>query len=180
MTRTHRALNRLMLVLVALALFAVAALAALPLIPSSARPVSGRQITDAVGTTVGLVSIVVVALVLVVVAIMWIVTRGRGRVRDVIGSGDLAVDDRVIEGLLRDGLAEQSAVLGVHAHAYRHRRPVLYARIEVRRSADLPLLLDDIDRATDRAAERLGARPPLVVHLTSGLVARASRTRIAR
>ncbi|MGN6325558.1 hypothetical protein [Pseudolysinimonas sp.] len=180
MTRTHRLWNRLVLVLIGLALLAVAGIAALPLLPSGARPVTAAALGAVVGSTVGLVAIVAAAVVLVVLAILWIVTRGRGRIRDVVGQGDLAVDDRVVAGLLRDALADRPAVLGVHAQAYRQRRPVVYARIAVRRSADLPPLLADVDRAAATAAERLGARPPLVVHLTSGLVARASGTRIAR
>jgi len=86
----------------------------------------------------------------------------------------------VLEDLLRDRLALRSSVLGVHTRGYRQRRPVVYARLVVRRSTDLVALLADIDVAGTEAADALGVRPPLVVHLTSGPVARARRARIAR
>lgn len=180
MTRSHRLLNRLLLVLVAVVLFGLAVIAALPLLRLERLPIPRVGAAAALAGTPGRIAIVAVAVVLVVVAIAWIATGGRGRARDVIGHGDLAVDDRVVEGLLRSALSAQSAVVGVHAHGYRQRRRTVYARLDIRRSADLPRLLDDIDHAATEVADQLGTRPPLVVHLTSGLVARATGTRIAR
>jgi hypothetical protein len=178
-TRSNRALNRIILLVLGLVALIVAAALALPMLPSGSVPRSVRDATSPDGLTrlapaVTLEWIAaVVALVIIVVAVAWMATRGRGRTRVAI-DGELGVDSRVADELIRDALSREPDVIASSVVAFRvRRRPVLRINVEARRGADLRRLTDAVHTAVEGLDVALGSdtahRLPVVVQVTSGL-----------
>lgn len=176
MTRSNRIANRLILLLIGFVALGVAAALALPYVPKS---VLAYRLPELSLTATGDWIVAVVALVIVVLSVAWIVTRGRGRTRTAI-DGELSMDARVVDDLLTDALSDEPDVVAVSAAAYRVRgRTVLRVRVDARRGADLRRLTDAVHRSIDQLDEAIGAdqeqRLPVFTHITSGLRASLSR-----
>jgi hypothetical protein len=185
MTRSNRMLNRVILLLLGLIALVVAAALAVPLLPPGSVPQVILDVTRpatllrlAPATTLEWIAAAIAAIA-IVLAIAWIVTRGRGRPRTAI-DGDLGVDTRVVDELLKDALADEPDVVAGGATGYLVRgRPVLRVHVEARRGADLRRLTDAVHAAVTDLDTALGTeaadRLPVVVHVTSGLRASLAR-----
>lgn len=176
MTRSNRMLNRVILLVLGLIALGAAGALALPLLTESV--VSFRL--PAIRPTATLDGIIAAAAVVVIVlSVAWIVTRGRGRTRVAL-DGELSVDARVADELIREELSHEPDVISASAGAFRVRgAAVLRVRVEARRSADLRRLTDAVRSAVDQLDLALGtppdARLPVVVHVSSGFRASLSR-----
>lgn len=168
MTRSNRSLNRFFIALIGLALIAVGIVVAgpslPPVLPDLAIPAL-PELTDPL-----LIGVAVGAAALVLLALIWVVTRGRGE-RKIAYSGDgVSVDRHVVEALVRDALSSQSDVVRVAAHAYRIRGSVaLKLRVDVRKGAALAELASVLRRRIAELDTVLGVQAPVLVHLTSGV-----------
>ena len=168
MTRSNRLLNRLFIALVGLVLIAAALVVVAPalpeLLPQAAIPVV-PELTDAI-----LLGIAVAAAVIVLLALIWVLTRGRGEQKTAYSGDGVSVDRHVVEALLRDSLAAQPDVVRVAAHAYRIRGSVaLKLRVDVRKGAALAELASVLRRRIADLDTVLGVQAPVLVHLTSGV-----------
>lgn len=179
MTRSNRLLNRTVLVITGLLALAVGAVVALPAIPDGwlaavgvdrsavrLRELAGSELWLGAGG----------AALVVVLALVWMLTRGRGRTSTPVVVDGTELDIRVVEQLLRQATDGAPDLVGVHATAYRVRRtPVVRVRLDVRRGADLPRLLETFDRAVTRLDRTLGVQLPLLAHITTGVRSALSR-----
>ncbi|MBI5160178.1 MAG: hypothetical protein HY996_01985 [Micrococcales bacterium] len=167
MTRSNRTLNRMLLALVGVFFLGLAAVLAWPWAAESlpVLPPAPRLALDSVAlwVTSG------VALAIVVLALTWILSRGRGGTRTALTVGDVSVATAAVEHTVRDELADVPSVLAVAAGAHRLRgRTALEVTISTRRSADLPALLERVRSAVRALDTALGAEVPLVVRITTG------------
>lgn len=176
MTRSNRTLNRILLALVGLGLLAAAAVLIVGLLPAAGiEPGVEIAIPRAIEAPV-LWTVAVGAAVLALLALAWILTRGRGGTRTAVTRGDLAIDVHVVEELLRDALSSDPDVVAVSASGHRLRgSTAVRLRIDARRGADLVRLRDRLRRAVDDLDGALGTRIPLLVHITTGLRVRLAR-----
>lgn len=183
MTNSNRGINRILLALVGIALLAVAAWVILPsVIPSTSIGVVeiGALPDEAVFTTTLLWIIAAIAAVLIVLCVAFILTRGRGRIGQLVDdrgdAGAVAIDARVVADLVSHALSHDLDVVSVHATAYRVRRaPALALRVTARRGADLPRLLDSVSTVVDQLDHVLERKIPVLLHVTSGVRASLAR-----
>lgn len=189
MTSTNRFINRLLLLIVGVAALLAAALLAAPLIPALEAPLRAaldsplaQQWTTALATVqTGAPWVILGAMVvLIVLCVAWIATRGRGRIADAFSADGLAIDDTVVAGALRRHLADDPDVLAVAAQAFRRTGGAVLVRVETRSRADLPALLDDLRAAVASADLTIGTAVPLVIHLTTGVRTLASGSRTTK
>ena len=187
MTSSNRVINRVILAL--LGLVAVAAslsLAALSVDPAALgltglglagveRGVSGAleaaraAIAGIQLTPTVLWSIVAACALLIALALVWILTRGRGRTSTPVAVDGVELDIRVVQQVLQHELRAAPDVVGVHAASYRDRRtPVVRVRIDVRRGADLVRLMAAVDDAIARLDRTLGTDLGILVHVATG------------
>ncbi|MDO8382124.1 MAG: hypothetical protein Q7T17_04015 [Microbacterium sp.] len=181
MTRTNRLANRIILAVIGLIALALAAVVALPFAPMLGFTIPwedlGLAVPDAtlppvVWTVAG------AAFVVVLFAITWIVTRGRGRTSTALSIEGATIDASVVQSVLRERLANAPDVVVVSASAHRRRGgPVVLVRVQARPGPDLAALQTAIRGAIDRLDEVIGTRIPLVVHLTSGVRSSIARPR---
>ena len=168
MTRSNRPLNRLGLAIVGLLFIAVAAwigaratsFVALPDIPA----------LDA--TTLWIIAGISVAAI--ALAIVWIVTRGRGRARTLLTAtdddGHGSIEARVAADLISDDLARVTDIVDVTARAFRVRgQTVLELVVTTRRAADVRLVIDSVGRAVAALDDVLATRIPVLLHVASGV-----------
>ncbi len=176
MTSSNRILNRMLLLLVGLGFIAVAGVVAWP-------QVTGAPLPLAVGAADPLVSwgIIAAALVVLVIAVSWIATRGRGRTRYAVAADDTRIDAAALADVLRDALADAPDVAGVKVAGYTVRRTrMLGVTVLTRRHPDLPALMDDVRGAVARMDAVVGTPLPTVVHVTTGIRTALSRERATR
>lgn len=177
MTRSNRGLNRVILALVGLVFIAIAAWVvnrAYPVIEVPALPVP-----DATASWI----IAASALVVVLLSLAWIATRGRGRTHAVLtatdGTGTVSIDARVAADLIAQDLAALADVVSVSSSAFlttgRKRSGIaLELRVVARRHADLRHLVDTVTRSVESFDEALETRIPVLLHVATGV--RASFT----
>ena len=174
MTRTNRFANRVILALIGLLALVAAAAVALPYAQSlgiSTVGVSSWGITlpDA-SQPVVLWSVAGTALVIVLFALAWILTRGRGRTATALSVAGATVDASAVQSVLRNRLAGSPDVVVVSASAHERRGgPVVLVRVQARPGPDLGALRSAVRDAIDHLDRVLGTPVPLVVHLTSGV-----------
>lgn len=173
MTRTNRLANRVILALIGLVALGLGALVALPFASGLGIAVPweslGVTLPDATQPLV-LWSIAGACLVVVLFAIAWILTRGRGRTSTALSLDGATIDASVVQSVLRERLANAPDVVVVSASAHERRRgPVVLVRVQARPGPDLGALQTAVRGAIGRLDEVIGARIPLVVHLTSGV-----------
>jgi hypothetical protein len=170
MTRSNRLANRLVLALLGLIALAVAAVLALPLAPAWGLDI-GIALT-APDTTVPAVlwAVVGAAVIVVLAALAWIVTRGRGRTSAALRTDGVEIDTAAVQSVLRRALGASPDIAAVSASAHRHAgEPVVLVRVQASRGPDLPALTTAVRAALQRLDEVLGTSLPVVVHLTSGM-----------
>jgi hypothetical protein len=120
--------------------------------------------------------------VIVVLALLWMFTRGRGRTSDLLSvtddHGSITVDTRVAADLVADALSDNRDIVSVGSGAYRMRgQEVLSLRVVARKGADLPTLIDSVGWAIDELDGVLERRVPVLLQVVSGLAVREVRTR---
>jgi hypothetical protein len=183
MTRSNRALNRIFLALVGLVALAVAVILAAPTIETAIPAM--RIPHPQAPTLAGLWIVAGIALLVVVVSVSWIVTRGRGRISTILAmrsnDGTLTVDSRLVSDLVGDALGANPDVVSVGAGAFRVRgSSVLSIRVVARRGSDLAALVTSAERSIADLDEVLQQRIPVLLQVASGLradLARDTRTR---
>jgi len=169
MTRSNRIVNRLILLVLGLVLIAAAAYVAggralgLPRIPN-----------PSVGV---LWAIVGGAVVVIVLSLVWILSRGRGRIRHLIedesSDGSLTIDAHLVADLVGDALADQPDVTAVSSTGFRMRgRSVLSLRVTVRRGADLARVIRAVDTAVAQLDGVLEQQLPILLQVTGAVRAR--------
>jgi hypothetical protein len=172
MTRSNRVVNRALLILVGL----VATLFGLALV----APTLGMQLPEiAAPTTPFLWWVAGGCLAVVILSLLWIVSRGRGRIPTIIqqsdASGSTTVDVRVTADLISEALADSPDILSVGAGAYRMRGSrVLSLRVDVRRGADLARVVGRVGTTIEALDGALETRIPVLLQVVSGV--RASFT----
>lgn len=181
MTRTNRIANRIVLAAIGLVALALAAAVALPFASALGFTVPwedlGFAVPDATGAPV-LWALAGAALLVVLFAIAWIVTRGRGHTSTALSVEGATIDASVVQSILRERLTSAPDVVVVSASAHRRRGgPVVLVRVQARPGPDLAALQKAVRDAIDRLDEVIGARIPLVVHLTSGVRSSIARPR---
>jgi hypothetical protein len=185
MSRSNRTLNRVLLVLVAALWLGLAAAVALVAWPDRLGELAG-----AVGLTVdvpqlsvpttplALQIVVAAAAVLVVLALVWTLTRGRGGTPTAYREEAAEVSIGAVRDIVRDRLEHHPDVLGLRIDASRLRGgTILLVKAEVRRAADLARLRRDLDAALADLDEILGAELPILIHLTDGIRSRLQADR---
>ena len=175
MRRSNRTLNRIVLLVCALGILAGAALIAWPaLAPTWAALPAVPRFDDPTPPTLWWIA--GGCAVLIVLALLWILSRGRGGTPTAYREDRTALDVRVVRDLLAQGLERQPAVVGVDAGAHRLRgRTAISIRVRARRGADLPALVTRVREAVDDVDRAIGSRLPLVVRITTSGVARERR-----
>ncbi|WP_438352338.1 hypothetical protein [Microbacterium sp. CJ88] len=185
MTSTNRTLNRVILLLLGVVALAGGAALALPLLPAVTAWIGIPLLAwipplpDLTDPTVlwilaaGLVAVLVLA-------VAWIATRGRGRTSRAIDADGIVVDDTALAGILRAELDASPDVLSVAAQGYRRAGGAVLVNVQTRSRANLLVLLTQLRAAVATADTTLGADVPLVIHVTTGLRTAMSTSRVAR
>jgi hypothetical protein len=178
MTRTNRFANRVILAMIGLLVLGAAAALALPYAATLGVTPFGDAEADApFGITlpdasrpVVLWTIAGASVLIVAFAVVWILTRGRGRTGTALSIEGATVDASAVQSVLRSSLAGAPDVVVVSVSAHRRRGgPVVLVRVQVRPGPDLRALRSAVHDAIDRLDQVIGIPLPLVVHLTSGV-----------
>lgn len=192
MNDTNRALNRVLLAIVALAALTVSAaavlLVAVPTAPALwaaiARQVvrtSDRAFGASLGPGVGLSAAALIALgvavVFVLLLVAFIVRQGRGATSTVVtvgtDAGSAEIDVAVPAALLADRLSAVPGVAAANVSAYRVRTtPAVKVTVRCRRGASPRLIADALDEAVGRLHGALGVPLPVFAQLVGGFRAR--------
>jgi hypothetical protein len=179
MTASNRVLNRVILVVVGLALIAAGVIA----LAATVHLVSLPRLSDAqsaLTSSAMLWSIAGGAAIVVIASLAWIVTRGRGHTNRLISSrkadGSVQFDRRYIEDALSARLSAQRDVSAVSVAAFRHRTELL-ARltITVRRGSDIAPIVTAARLSIASLDEELGTTVPIIVHLVPARLRVAGR-----
>ncbi|MCW2287091.1 hypothetical protein EDF60_1741 [Leucobacter luti] len=188
MNSTNRIVNRVLLLVVGLALAAVGALAVLvsagperlsTILPGtpewvhSARTMladwaAGNADTE-LGSTAALIA-VGAAVIVVIVLVVFIATRGGGRTATVMRAtsetGVTTVDRSVADAVIAGTLRERPDVLAASTSSYRvQRQPAIKLTVTMRQGAQLPRVLNAVEDAVREWDALTGAELPVVVHL---------------
>jgi hypothetical protein len=191
-TRSNRILNRVFVGLVGILLMCAAVL----LVAKSVRRVlpgflawpgfslraSGSLTVGELGTTAA------IAIVVVVLCLFWVFTRGRGRISQLIVvdstdtggpadglAGSVTIDARVAADLVSDALRSEPDVISVAAAGYRVRgASVLSLRVSARRGADLESVLSLTESAVMGIDAIFERELPVLLQVVSGLRANLS------
>jgi len=170
MTRSNRILNRALILLVGV----VAIAAGLALELPTFSPRLGLQTPKLAVPSDDVLWIVFAACVAVVVlSLLWMFTRGRGRTSELLVLGDpngsITVDARVAGDLIADGLADHRDIASVGSGSYRMRgQRVLSLRVVIRPSADLPGVIRDVAQKIDELDVVLERRFPVLLQVVAG------------
>ena len=179
MTRSNRFLNRILLALLGLTLLTAAAYIA-------NREYAVIEVAEIPTPTItGLWVAAAVALVVVVLALLWIFSRGGGRTRTVIRreseEGAASIETRVVSDLVAEDLDRLPDVLDVKAAAFTVRgTTALELRVTTRSGADLRIVVDSVERAVARLDDVLETRIPVLLHVASGVRAGFARQQRVR
>lgn len=186
MSATNRVANRIMLAflgLVALAAGAWMLLRAFPQgLPALGLPPVALPAVPELTAMVLWVIVAGAALVLIV-AIVWIATRGGGRLGKVVSdaadtelAGGLEIETGVANDVIALSLSRCPDILSSSVTAYRvHRAPALLVTVSARAGADLERLRDDVAAAVQQLDVLLERRIPVLLHVTSGVRASFAR-----
>jgi hypothetical protein len=176
MTRSNRILNRLWIALVGLVAIATGVVLAAP------RFIGKGNLDIATPTTETLWIALAACVVIIVLALVWILSRGRGRASEVIelkdDAGSITIDARVAADLIADALHDNRDIVSVGSGSYRMRGSrVLSLRVVARKGANLPALIGAVGGAVDELDVVLERRIPVLLQVVSGLSVREIRTR---
>jgi hypothetical protein len=174
-TRSNRIGNRIIIALLGLVLLAAAAWVGNRAMPVIDLPAIPAPTTNALWITAA------IALVVVVLSLLWIFTRGRGHTRTVVtvsdDSGTASVDARVAADFITEDVSRIVDVVSVASRAYRtdKKTVALELRVTTRRSADVRLVVDAVKRAVIELDDVLETRIPVLLHVATGVRASFAR-----
>jgi len=179
MTNSNRALNRLIIALIALALIVIAAW--------MLNRVTGLVAIDALGEPdkTALWIAAGASLALLVASISWIATRGRGHTRTLLAANDEegtgTIEARVAADLISEDLSRVPDIVDVSARAFLVRgQATLELTVTTRRAADVRLVVDSVGRAVSALDRTLDSRIPVLLHVASGVRANLAREQRVR
>lgn len=166
--------NRAALTVLGLVGLAVAVVAAWPLTGGAPWALAdGIRNTAASAGLAPVVAAWIVAAVLAIVvllALVWVARRGRGRTRHAVEQLGLHITTGVVEDLVRDALRGAPDIVGVHASTHRRRgERVLLLRLQLRPRADVVQAAADVRAALADLDRAMGEALPVVAHLTTGV-----------
>ena len=182
MTRSNRLLNRVILALVSLILIGAAAWVANRAYPiveiAGIEAPSGRNLWVVAGA----------ALVVVILALAWILTRGRGRTTSIVTAADergsVSIDARLASDLIGHDLAALADVVSVSSTAFRtgarSAPTALELRVVTRRSADLHTVVNTVTKSVEQFDTALETRLPVLLHVATGVRASFAREQRVR
>ncbi|MGN8049059.1 hypothetical protein ACTJKO_05170 [Curtobacterium sp. 22159] len=187
MTKSNRTLNRVILFvlgLVAVAVGLVVGAGVLPAVREALRPYADVPRTLEVPAS-SLWIVAGVCAVVVVLALVWACTRGRGgtavALRQHTGADTVTVNVALVRDVVEHELTGVRDVVGSRVDTYLVRRQrAARIRVAVRRGGDAVTVLAAIDRAVAALDRTLGRQVPVLVHLTGGTrsaLAKATRVR---
>ncbi len=179
MTRSNRVGNRLIILLVGLVSIGVGVALELPRFGSTLSLAAPTAITLASST---LWIALAVCVGVIVLSVIWIVTRGRGRTAHLVAvtdtTGSTTIDARVVADLLSDALTGNRAVASIGSGAWRMRRQtVLSIRLVARKGAHVPDLIRSVGTAVEELDVVLERRIPILLQIVSEPGVRTVRTR---
>jgi hypothetical protein len=165
MTSSNRLLNRILLLIVGLGMLAAAAWLGVPLVTGRAWGITLPPLTG----TPALAIIAGASVVAILLALVWIFTRGRGRRRAAVQTPLLQLDASALTSLVSARLSESPDVVAADASAFRLRgQHVVRLRVQARKGADVEALTGQVRRVIADVDAVLGTELPVVAHLTSG------------
>jgi hypothetical protein len=177
MTRSNRTLNRVLLALTGLLALAVGLALVAPALAGVAAlrdPVTAvREAVRGAGVALAEPSTAALAggagLLVAVLAIVWIATRGRGGTAIADAEADVEITIGAVRHVLAAGLRPVPAVIAVRADAHRLRgRTVVTVTLSTRRRADLTQILARTREALVALDRAMGVNLPVVVRIRSG------------
>ncbi|MDN4648229.1 hypothetical protein [Curtobacterium sp. PsM8] len=175
MTSSNRTLNRIILFvlgLVAVVVGLAMGAGVLPAVRDALKPyLTFPDRVEVPATSLWIVA--AVCLVVVVLALVWVFTRGRGgtavAVREAQGDDEVTVNVALVRDVIDHELAGVHDVVSSKVDMYmvrKHRAARL--RVAVRRGGDAVTVLDAVDSAIATLDRTLGREVPVLVHLTGG------------
>jgi hypothetical protein len=179
MTRSNRVLNRILILLVGVVAIVTGLAVALPAfavnlgvsVPKFTAPHSD-QLWISLGA----------CLVIIVLSLIWIFTRGRGRTSVLLArtddQGSITIDVHVAADLVAEALSDNRDVASVGSGAYLMRNErVLSLRLVTKRGADLPALISAVNEVIGEFDSLIESRIPVLLQVVSELGSRTIRTR---
>lgn len=186
MTKSNRTLNRIILFvlgLVAIVVGLAVGAGVLPAVRDALRPyVTFPRSVDVPASSLWIVA--GVCAVVIVLAFLWVFTRGGGgtavAVRERSGEDAVTVNVALVRDVVEHELQGVRDVVGSRVDTYLVRRQrAARIRVAVRRGGDAVTVLDAVDRAVAVLDRTLGRQVPVLVHLTGGTrSALAKQTRV--
>jgi hypothetical protein len=175
MTRSNRILNRVILFVLGIVAFVAAVVAGAGVLPV-VRDQLDRWITlprTLPLDTTTLWAVAVGCAVVLVLAVLWIGTRGRGgtsiAVREEHEGDQVTVNVGLVRDVVEHELEGVHDIVGTRVDLYRVRSErAARIRVAVRRGGDAVTVLGAVDRALGTLDRVLGREVPAVVHLTGG------------
>lgn len=174
MTRSNRIGNRIIIALLGLVLLTSAAWVGNRAMPVIDLPAIPAPTETALWIAAG------IALVIVVLALLWVFSRGRGHTRSLVtvsdDSGTASVDARVAADFITEDVSRVVDVVSVSSSAYRTRGGIaLELRVTTRRSADVRIVVDAVKKAVIELDDVLETRIPVLLHVATGVRASFAR-----
>lgn len=177
-----RVVNRVVLALLALALFAVATVASWPLWSGELLPLLRQvsELAESYGVPLRAVAwIIAVGLAIaVILALAIILTRPPRRIHTAVEEDGVTIDASVVEGVFAAALGDHGDVISTSSStALRRGRRTVGLRVQLRPRADLASVLTRVESALEATDRRLGVRLSLTVQLTGGIRSTFARDR---
>lgn len=175
MTKSNRTVNRIILFvlgLVAVVVGLTVGAGVLPAVQDAIKPVIDLPTkVDVPASSLWIVA--AACLVVIVLALLWVFTRGGGgtsvAVRERSGDDAVTVNVALVRDVVEHELAGVRDVVGSRVDTYLVRRErAARIRVAVRRGGDAVTVLDAVDRAVSVLDRTLGRQVPVLVHLTGG------------
>jgi hypothetical protein len=186
MTKSNRTLNRIILFvlgLVAIVIGLAVGAGVLPAVRDALRPyVTFPRSLDVPASSLWIIA--AVCAVVIVLALLWVFTRGGGgtavAVRERSGDDAVTVNVALVRDVIEHELDGVRDVVSSRVDTYLVRRQrAARIRVAVRRGGDAVTVLDAVDRAVSVLDRTLGRQIPVLVHLTGGTrSALAKQTRV--
>lgn len=187
MTKSNRALNRIILFVLGLVAIVVG-LAMGTGVLTPVRDALKSYVTFPRSIDVPAPSLWIVAAacaVVIVLALVWVFTRGGGgtsvAVRERSGDDAVTVNVALVRDVVDHELTGVSDVVTSRVDTYVVRKQhAARIRVAVRRGGDAVTVLDAVDRAVEVLDRTLGRQVPVLVHLTGGTrsaLAKSTRVR---